>query len=247
MNTRQTLSMAAAWLLATGAFAAESAFQFVGRASDSGSLVYEEHHVVAGTCSRGIWRPATHSVDYRKPVTGQTFATKELDYLYSPLRPEMTFQQPDFNESIIVKQADDDTLAIRWHTPYGQIETFDVSFNDSVVVDAGFDNFVRRNWDSVVSGRSVDFRFLGPTRGEHYGFMMEPAETDRTNAPHIVRIRPSGMIARFLVDPIILGYNESGALTDYIGLSNIRESEEGNYTVHIRYEVTRQPDCELTP
>ncbi|WP_297794216.1 hypothetical protein [uncultured Marinobacter sp.] len=247
MNTHQSLTVAAAWLLATGAFAAESAFQFVGKASDSGSLVYEEHHVVAGTCSGGTWQPDTHSVDYRKPDTDRTFATKELDYQHSPLRPEMAFQQLDFNESLIVKQADDNTLAIRWQTPSGKTEAFNVSFNDSVVVDAGFDNFVRRNWDSVVAERSVDFRFLGPTRGEHYGFVMEPASTDRTEAAHIVRIRPSGMIARFLVDPIILGYSDSGALTDYIGLSNIRESEDGNYTVHIRYEVTRQPDCELTP
>lgn len=247
MNTRQSLSMVTAWLLATGAFAAESAFQFVGKASDSGTLVYEEHHVVAGTCSGGTWQPDRHSVDYRKPDTDRTFATKELDYQYSPLRPEMDFQQPDFNESIMVKQADDDTLSIRWRTPPGKTKAFNVSFDDSVVVDAGFDNFVRRNWDSVVAGRSVDFRFLGPTRGEHYGFVMEEASTNRTDAAHIVRIRPSGMIARFLVDPIILGYNESGALTDYIGLSNIRASEEGNYTVHIRYHVTRQPDCKLTP
>lgn len=247
MKAHQSLSMVAAWLLATGAYAAESAFQFVGKASDSGSLVYEEHHTVAGTCNRGIWQPDTHSVDYREPDTGRTFATKQLDYQHSPLRPEMTFQQPAFDESLIVKQADDDTLAIRWQTPSGKTEAFNVSFNDSVVVDAGFDNFVRRNWDAVVSGRSVNFRFLGPTRGEHYGFVMEEASTNRTDAAHIVRIRPSGMIARFLVDPIILGYNESGALTDYIGLSNIRKSEDGNYTVHIRYNVTRQPDCKLTP
>lgn len=247
MNTHRTVSLAVTWLLATGALAEEPGFQFVGKASDNGAIVYSEHHNVSGTCRNETWRPTTHSVNYRKPGNGQIFATKELDYQYSPLRPEMIFQQPEFDESITVMHADDETLSVQWRAPSGKLETFRVSFDDSVVVDTGFDNFVRRNWDSVVSGRSVDFRFLGPTRGEHYGFMMEPAETDRINAPHIVRIRPSGMIARFLVDPIILGYNESGALTDYIGLSNIRESDEGNYTVHIRYEVTRQPDCELTP
>lgn len=247
MNTSQSVPVAFAWLLATGAFADESKFQFIGRASDGGSVVYEEHHFVSGTCRDGIWRPTTHSVEYIRPDNRQVFATKELDYQHSPLRPEMDFQQPEFNESITVKQANDDTLAIQWRTPSGNMEKFNVSFNDTVVVDAGFDNLVRRHWDAVISGDAVDFRFLGPTRGDHYGFIMEPVVTDRTNAAHTIRIRPSGMIARFLVDPIILGYNQSGALTDYIGLSNIRASVDGNYTVHIRYEITRQPDCELTP
>jgi hypothetical protein len=114
-------------------------------------------------------------------------------------------------------------------------------------VDAGFDNFVRQNWQSVVAGEPVEFRFLGPTRGEHYGFVLERVENDRVNADHVVQIRPTGMVLRFLVDPIVLGYSNSGALSDYLGLTNIRKNQDENYTAHIRYKVNTTPDCELTP
>lgn len=247
MSIRSALPFAAVSLFACHVAATESEFHFVGQASKNGTTVYEERHQVSGQCNSGVWRPDTHSVRYLRPGNGDAFATKELDYQHSPLQPEVEFEQQDFNERLSVKHTGEDTLGIRWRKPSGEVENFDVPYDDTVVVDAGFDNLVRRNWDAVTDRKSVDFRFLGPTRGEHYGFIMEPSSSDKTNAAHIVSIRPSGMIARFLVDPIILGYNESGALTDYIGLSNIRESKDGNYTVHIRYEVTREPDCELTP
>jgi hypothetical protein len=127
------------------------------------------------------------------------------------------------------------------------VETFTVSFDERLVVDAGFDHLVRANWEKVTRGESVEFRFLGPTRGEHYGFVLEPTSNDQLNSDVVLRIRPTGLVLRFLVDPIVLGYNNDGALTEYLGLTNIRENANANFTAHIRYEVEQYPDCELTP
>lgn len=247
MNRYQIACVVFAASLPPAAFASESQFTFTGQASENGTPVYEEYHAVSGDCREGRWRPLTHTVDYRKPGETSPFATKTLDYQYSPLRPNMDFQQPDFEEVIEITRADEEALSILWQTPSGDTEQFRTDFDDAVVIDAGFDNLVRRHWDNVTADKSVDFRFLAPTRGKHYAFIMEPVSTDLTDAAHTVTIRPSGMVLRFLVDPIILGYDESGALTDYIGLSNIRKNDDGNYTVHIRYEVNERPDCELTP
>lgn len=247
MRIRSVTTLALALALASMAFASEARFTFVGKASENNSPVYEEHHAVTGECREGRWRPATHTVEYRKPGASDAFATKSLDYKHSVLRPEMDFRQPEFVETIRVTQANNDSLDIRWQTPAGETESFRTEFDEAVVIDAGFDNLVRRHWDRVTADKPVDFRFLAPTRGKHYAFVMEPVSTDKTEAEHTVTIRPSGMVLRFLVDPITLGYDETGALTDYIGLSNIRKSEDGNYTVHIRYEASERPDCELTP
>jgi hypothetical protein len=55
------------------------------------------------------------------------------------------------------------------------------------------------------------------------------------------------MLLKFLVDPIILGYNNKGALTAYSGLTDVRENADQNYTTTIRYTVSTYPECELTP
>ena len=235
-------------LMAASLPAVAQDFRFTGTATtDSGSVIYEERHAVSGTCEDGIFRPQQHDVAYHKPDAEESFASKALEYDASVLRPTVDFSQPTFDEKMEITYPEPETLLINWQTPRGDSERFEVAYPPNTVVDAGFDNFVRQNWQSVVAGEPVEFRFLGPTRGEHYGFVLERVENDRLDADHVVQIRPTGMVLRFLVDPIVLGYSDSGALSDYLGLTNIRKNQDENYTAHIRYSVETSPDCELTP
>jgi len=244
-HTTVTVSLA---LLATALPAVAQDFRFTGTATTGdGSVIYEERHAVDGTCEDGVFRPQQHEVAYHKPDTEESFARKTLEYEASVLRPAVDFSQPTFDENMEITYPEPETLVINWQTPRGDSERFEVDYTPNTVVDSGFDNFVRQNWQSVVAGESVEFRFLGPTRGEHYGFVLERVDSDRVDADHVVQIRPTGMVVRFLVDPIVLGYNNSGALSDYLGLTNIRKNQDENYTAHIRYSVGTYPDCELTP
>ncbi|MET4024767.1 hypothetical protein ABIE59_000272 [Marinobacter sp. MBR-99] len=228
--------------------ASANQFRFTGTAKSNGSTVlYQEVHRVDGHCAEGVFEPQSHSVNYRKGPGDNPFATKQLVYEDSALRPAVDFRQPDFNELMKISYPDAERLSIEWQTPSGKVETFTVSFDERLVVDAGFDHLVRANWEKVTRGESVEFRFLGPTRGEHYGFVLEPTSNDQLNSDVVLRIRPTGLVLRFLVDPIVLGYNNDGALTEYLGLTNIRENANANFTAHIRYEVEQYPDCELTP
>ena len=223
-------------------------FVFTGTAkSNGGTLLYQEVHRVDGHCAEGIFEPQTHSVNYRKEPGEAPFATKEMTYEDSSLRPSVDFQQPDFNENLKITYPEANRLDIEWQTPAGDIERYEVDFDNRLVVDAGFDHLVRANWGQVNRGESVEFRFLGPTRGEHYGFVLEPTRNNQLNSDVVLRIRPTSLVLRFLVDPIVLGYNKEGALTEYLGLTNIRENADANFTAHIRYEVEQYPDCELTP
>ncbi|MBW4933262.1 hypothetical protein KZO34_01250 [Marinobacter sp. F4206] len=235
------------FLLATsGAFASEMSFTGTAR-TDAGEVLYVETHGVSGTCEDGVFAPQEHRVGYQRQEQDSAFATKKLDYTGSVIRPSVDFRQPEFDESLSIEYSGQDTLVINWQMPEGESRTFDVPYSNNVVVDAGFDNFVRRNWQAVLNGDSVEFRFLGPTRGEHYAFVLEAADSSKVTADHVVQIRPTGMILRFLVDPIILGYDSRGVLTDYYGLTNIRKNKDMNFTAHIQYSVVNWPDCELTP
>ncbi|MCR8915947.1 hypothetical protein FDP08_02760 [Marinobacter panjinensis] len=225
--------------------AAEVRFTGEATAKSDDKVIYEERHLVEGECSDGLFYPATQTVTYVR-AGGNEFASKTLSYDESQLRPTVDFRQPEFNEAMDITNPNDDELTIEWRTPDGNTESFSVEVTDTLVADAGFDHLVRQNWAAVTSGDSVEFDFLAPTRGKAYGFVLEPAGDNRIDAAYTVRIKPSGVILGFLVDPILLGYNEEGMLTDYIGLTNIRKDRDTNYTAHIRYTVETTPDCELT-
>lgn len=226
---------------------ASTTMTFQGVATSSnGELLYTESHQVSGLCESGQFRPTRQNVEYRHADGGTVFANKEIRYDNSVLRPDITFEQPDFRESLSISYPETARLLIAWVPPGEQKKTFTVPFSDNVVVDAGFDQLVKNNWRKIRSGEPVTFQFLAPTRGETYDFILEPADDDRVDADHVVQIRPRGMLLRFVVDPIVLGYSNSGFLTDYVGLTNIRKTKEKNYTAHIRYEVRRQSPCNLT-
>ncbi|NMT63681.1 hypothetical protein [Marinobacter orientalis] len=225
--------------------AAEVRFTGEATAVNDDRAIYQEHHVVEGECSEGVFRPASQTVTYAGDGNDR-FAEKKLTYDESLLRPTVNFRQPDFNEVMKITNRDDNNLGIEWQTPEGDTETFSIDVTDSLVADAGFDHLVRQNWSAVTSGERVKFDFLAPTRGKAYEFVLEPAGDDRIDAAYTLRIKPSGTILGFLVDPILLGYNDEGFLTDYLGLGNIRKDGDSNYTVHIRYTMKTDADCELT-
>lgn len=244
---RYPVSALLAALIAAPLWAAETS-RFTGQAvSPNGETLYSEHHEVTGSCREGYWQPDDHKVVYRKPEQSDSFASKDLTYTRGAMIPDMVFRQPDFGEVMEVNIAGGEIM-IDWTPPSGdQDKSFSLGVPDDLVVDAGFDHFIRANWNALVSGDSVSFRFLGPTRGEHYGFVAEPADADDFDAAREFRIRPSGFVTRFLVDPIYLGYNDDGFLTDFSGLSNIRKNADGNYLAHIRYRQETTPPCPLLP
>ncbi|MGC8118976.1 hypothetical protein [Marinobacter sp. VGCF2001] len=241
------------WFVFTFALSAASTpvvaalFEFSGTATHNGQTLYTEGHQVEGNCAQGVFAPSNHEVAYLRPNDATAFASKRLNYDNHPFRPRVEFSQPAFDESLAITYPDDEALRILWQEPAGETREFNVPVEQRLVVDSGFDYFVRANWDRVSNGESIEFQFLAPTRGEHYGFVLEPASAEQIEADITVRIRPTSVVLRFLVDPIVLGYRSDGALTDYLGLTNIRRDADSNHVAHIQYDVTRMPGCELTP
>ncbi len=252
------LLMAAALVLPSPAHAnVGDVFRFSGEAREDGRELYRELHEVTGECLAGQWQPRFHQVTYVRPDSDEPFASKELDYTPGLLTPAVTFHQPDFAEKLLVRpgQRDGNTAAgntpaqvtIDWKPARGEPQQFRVALEDSVVIDAGFDHLIRQNWSAIIRDQPIRFRFLGPTRGEHYGFSLKPARPEIPDAAHVVSIEPTGLLTRMLVAPILLGYDGNGFLTDYVGLTNIRKNSDTNYTAHIRYSHNGLPDCPLVP
>ncbi|WP_328189949.1 hypothetical protein [Marinobacter sp. OP 3.4] len=247
-------SVAAAGILAamiatTDSLAAEDpglVFRGVATAPNSDRVIYQEFHEVSGTCTDGWWQPDRQDVRYVRPDDDKAFATKVLTYPNSLQTPDVDFRQPSFGERLgIVRR--DDILAIDWSIEGEDGGDWTLNPGPDLVIDAGFDHFIRANWTTLTSGDSVAFRFLAPTRGEAYDFVVEPAPEAINGADHSFRIRPEGLIMRLAVDPIRLGYGDDGLLTHYQGLGNIRRNQDENYQVSIEYQATARPGCALLP
>ncbi|MFT6980152.1 MAG: hypothetical protein ACJARK_001659 [Marinobacter psychrophilus] len=249
------LAATLAWAPAIADAGAE--FHFTGSArpldsANAGSELYREQHVIQGVCSGNQFKPQSHRVEYFDASSDAPFAFKQLRYdrdnQPSLLRPGVEFVQPRFNERLTVGY-DSGSVAIEWQSPAQEFEQFRLDSNNSLVVDSGFDNLVRKNWQTVVEGGSVNFEFLAPTRGSYYGFVLEPADSksdnDRIRADHLIQIRPTSLFLRLIVEPILLGYNQQGALTHYSGLANIRLNQQENIQADIVYSVTEYPPCPL--
>lgn len=223
-------------------------FEFEGIAEGrDGQRLYREQHRVSGSCEAGHWRPADQRVDYLRPSESGPFASKRLKYPESLLRPEVNFEQPDFDERLEITRPDRDKLAIRWTFNDQEAGRWNLEPDPRLVIDAGFDHFIRKHWQALTEGEAVPFVVLAPTRGESFDFVAEPAPDPLEGADHSFRIRPRSMVMRLLVDPIRLGYRDDGFLTHYSGLGNIRRNEDENHVVSIRYRSNGMPSCSLLP
>jgi hypothetical protein len=207
---------------------AAAAESFSGDAYDlsSGVLLFREGHYRYTTA--GV---AQHLVLYRCP-DGRPFARKLA-------RDDGDAQAPDFDlidarlnyhegvrrrgnqrEVYVQRTADLPELVDPLAMPSGG------------VIDAGFDEFVRRHWDELEAGQTLSVPYLVPSRRVFYSFK---AKMDNVNNAATRTIRLSlGAWYAFLVPHIDVIYDRaSRRLLHYEGLSNIRNADGKSYKVRI--------------
>jgi hypothetical protein len=117
-----------------------------------------------------------------------------------------------------------------------------------LVVDAGFDVFVQRNWENLLDANDVRFLFPLVTRLRLVELQLMPSSCSyKTQTEACFRLESSSWLFRMLIDPIELGYDRAlRRLSRYRGLSNI-EDENGNGTVvdiEYRYQNTPFEECQ---
>lgn len=182
----------------------------VGRAydKDEGVLIYNEVH----SCSadRGLC-----AVDFYD-IAGEMIASKTLDYGSGPFRPSLVMT--DYRREK------------EWR--------LDAPVGDTVVVDAGFDNYVRSRWDALASGGVVQFDFLVPGRDAAIAMRARRDDVnscDDGNFCVLVGL-DSWLLAGF-IDPIRLSYSsDTRELLSYDGPGNLASGDGSTPQVVIHYE-----------
>jgi len=153
-------------------------------------------------------------VEYRDPG-GDLIARKALDYRQGPWSPSLSVQDLRAGEAFEVAAPAD----------------------PAVVVDAGFDNYMRARWQELAAGEEVSFPFLAAGQQRPFRMVARPvASSECDPATLCLEVQPDAWWLRLLMDPIELVYDRnSRRLLLFRGISNLSDAAGDAYAVEIRY------------
>lgn len=156
------------------------------------------------------------SVYYLRPDE-EVIARKDLDYQPSAKAPSLTFQDFRIDREIKIEPTGTES-----------------------VVDAGFDNFVRLQWDDLEDGEAVKFPFRMVGREE--AIKMRASREQQCERDNLcLQIRLDSWLLGNLIDPIQLTYDRSSQrLLRFKGISNLRNDEGRTQKVDITYRYAKQ-------
>ncbi len=179
---------------------------------ESGELLYSEHHF----CNNSNQQCEVLYLD----TLGEVFARKELDYSLSEKSPGLRLR--DFRTDVDL-----------------QLEP---SGDPELVVDAGFDNYVRLRWDELLEGDDVRFPFLVAGREEPLKMRAGPGRQAECDPRRVcLQIELDSWFLGMLVDPFELTYDRgSRRLLRFTGVSNLKDEEGQSQQVDIHYRYPEE-------
>jgi len=214
--------------------ASAATLQYDGRAMDpeSGSLLYIERHLLREVAGK----PVARIVTYVCP-NGSVFARKSVDYRNSRLAPdfELNDARDGYREGLR-RQAGAPWVFVR-HAAGAPQRTAAIATTAHLVADAGFDEFVRRNWKSLVAGETVAFAFAVPASQRAYTFKLRRiGEVHVGKVPaHLMRMKLSGLLG-LIAPQIDVAYAKSSQrLLRFEGVTNLRDANGEQWSARIEF------------
>ena len=227
---RSFLAAAAAMMMLAAPLAARVS---IGTASslEDDRVLYRERRVES-------WRDGalvSARVEYSTPE-GEIFATKTIRFDSGATTPEFTFvdYREEFREGAVTGAG---TVEL-FSGAVDELERRRAELPEAPVIDAGFDNLIRREFDRLVSGERLTFDFAVPAEQRFFRFQVEKTGETAFDGRLAVelRMRPANPLLRLLVDPIRLVYDNRRRLREFAGISDIRDDEGNRYLARIVFE-----------
>ncbi|MEZ5573027.1 MAG: hypothetical protein R3E64_13525 [Halioglobus sp.] len=214
--------------------------EIIGEAFDLNSerLLYRELHCASGDA-------LIQEVVYQNPAQ-QLIARKTLNFSTGTITPSYVQRNYYAQESIAVELHQDAiTTTVTREAGGESVNVVDTPAMTDIplVIDAGFDAFVRNNWDDLLSGqdKSFYFPFAGRDSLVQLRIVAAPCDYDSTT-DQCFRLELDNWLLRMVVAPIELGYDaRQQRLMRYRGLSNIGDGDGDGLVVDIRYRYDDLP------
>ena len=227
VNRQLVLGLLLGWAAAAGG---ETRFVGYAYAVDGDALVYTERHRESSAEDAETVLLSS----YRDP-DGQVFATREVRF--AGLDPTPSFEMADTRIDYVEGAVDEGDRLLVYKVVDGRREEKTLERGPRpLVVDAGFDRFIQREWDLLQTGRFVRLDFVSCDR-----LALVPLRASKHTARETqygtvsdFRLEPANWFIRFLVDSIRITYrDEDRTLLEYEGVSNMRRADGKNFRVRI--------------
>jgi len=209
----------------------EEYLSYQGIATDlkSDQFYYLEEH--KETIDHHVLRQTT--IQY-KDSSGKLIAMKVIDYSENKVTP--AFEQNDYRDGYTegVSYAGDKLVFKFRKNKKESLRTKSINKPDNLVVDGGFNYYIKGNWAALAAGKTKVFNFAVPSQLDYFGFRLY--KDSQQNDEIVFKMEPDNYVLRKLVDPIKVTYKVSTKrIIKYEGLSNINDKKGKSYLVKIMY------------
>ena len=117
--------------------------------TDTGTIAYSEFHNICHD---------THSVRY-ETASGSVIADKRIEYSHGSTTPLFQMQDHRFQRTTGNEWRDNHFIIYRQEKNRQRHEKKQPP-SASLIIDAGFDHFIRTHWNDLVAGQSLPFDFI---------------------------------------------------------------------------------------
>lgn len=195
----------------------------------TGSLLYQENYKKIND--------VLQKVEYSEP-DGIVFGRKTIDFSQSTVAPSFTQINERNGEEIYIRQEGRNLVVNYKENTDSQQESEQLKVDAGMVIDAGFDGFIKQYWSVLESGKKLDVDYLVPSKKTTFGFRFSRAECIGGAKSDVVcfSLSPISWVVKLAVDPIIVAYDATEKkLLRFTGRGNIANAAGKYETVDIQY------------
>jgi hypothetical protein len=218
---------------AAPALAADSFVRYAGTATvrHTSRFLYGEEHYLRYRDGRLLSRLVLYTCGDGRPFARKTVQYRDLQ------APDFAFEDASNGMREGVRsQGEVRTMWFRLNRAEPERSAL-VPKSAGLVIDAGFDEFIHSEWESLLSGAVLPLTFLVPSRMEQMQFVVQRLEAAPGGIPgaQLFRMKLAGVLG-WLVPGIDVAYDAKDRwLLSYEGLSNLRDRAGDNFQVHIDF------------
>jgi len=194
----------------------------IARDADDNSVRYVEHHQYSEN--------GDHAVRYFDP-SQRVLLEKEMAYNGLPQHPRIL--QRDYVRDMEIDLRYDADRAIMVTSKDGGSEEFTFEVSPDIIVDAGFDAYIRENWDSFTSRPKQSMTFAIAGQNRLLAMNIERKAIDENGASFVVK--PANWLVRMLLPELQLSYDQDRQLARYEGFTNLKAESGRSRNVIIEF------------